>query len=315
MKIAITGSEGFIGKRLIPLLQDQGHVCIGLDRTAPAPCDLEDINAVREKLAGCEAIYHLAAEHKDNVSPISRYYDVNVQGTKNLLQAADLHGIKRVIFTSSFAVYGLDQGEAREDSPTHPFNDYGKSKLEAEGVLKAWVAKDPARILTIIRPVVVFGEGNRGNVHTLMDQIAKGRFVMVGNGKNAKSMAYVGNVAAFLAFCLQQNAPVKVFNYADKPDLSVSTLINILYDKFNKPKPPLTLPYPLGLVGGRGFDLLAKVTGKQFPISAVRVEKFCANTVCNADQMLETGFIPPFGIEDGLIRMLNADFADRKTAA
>jgi GlcNAc-P-P-Und epimerase len=290
-------------------------VCVSLDRAGTSPCDILDLNCVREKLAGCSAIYHLAAEHRDNVTPTTRYYDVNVQGTKNLLQAADLHGIKRVIFTSSFAVYGLDQGEANEDSPTLPFNDYGKSKLEAEGVLKDWAQKDPARILTIIRPVVVFGEGNRGNVHTLMDQIAKNRFVMVGNGKNAKSMAYVGNVAAFLLFCLLQNTPLEVFNYADKPDLSVATLVNILYDKLNKAKPPLTVPYPLGLAGGYGFDLIAKITKKSFPISAVRVEKFCANTLCNADRARETGFVPPFGIDDGLARMLEFDFQASKTAA
>ena len=77
---------------------------------------------------------------------------------------------------------------------------------------------DLKKTLVIIRPTVVFGEGNRGNVFNLMNQIAKNRFMMVGSGTNRKSMAYVENVAAFLEYSLSFQSGLHVHNYVDKPD-------------------------------------------------------------------------------------------------
>ena len=80
-----------------------------------------------------------------------------------------------------------------------PFNHYGKSKLEAESVIKDWYSQEPEnRSVTIIRPTVIFGERNRGNVFNLISQICSRKFIMIGNGLNKKSMAYVGNVVAFI---------------------------------------------------------------------------------------------------------------------
>jgi nucleoside-diphosphate-sugar epimerase len=79
--------------------------------------------------------------------------------------------------------------------------------------------------LAIVRPTVVFGEGNRGNVYILMQQVALGKFLMVGSGKNFKSMAYVGNVVSFIFHTLSLGPGVHIFNYVDGPDLSTKDLI------------------------------------------------------------------------------------------
>lgn len=314
MKIAITGMEGFIGKRLAALLQADGHSCVPLDLKGTNPVDLLDPQAVKEVTSGCDAIYHLAAEHRDDVTPRSRYYDVNVQGTRNLLAAADAHGIKRFIFTSSFAVYGLNSGMPDEEGAKKPFNDYGKSKLEAEGALQEWAAQNTQVQLTIVRPVVVFGEGNRGNVHTFIEQIARGNFVMIGDGRNRKSMAYVGNVASFLKHILSDTAHVSIYNYADKPDFSMNDLVTVIYSKLGKVRPSFKLPYPVGLAAGYGFDALSLVTRRKFPISSVRIQKFCADTTCNADKIRSTGFVPDHTLAQGIGRMIDHDFPDIKAA-
>ena len=93
-------------------------------------------------------------------------------------------------------MYGLNT-LANEEAEPRPFNDYGRTKFAAEKVLKEWQAGFSDRSLTIVRPTVIFGEKNRGNVYNLLKQIAHGPFVMIGNGKNKKAMAYVGNVADF----------------------------------------------------------------------------------------------------------------------
>jgi GlcNAc-P-P-Und epimerase len=84
-----------------------------------------------------------------------------------------------------------------------PFNEYGRSKYQAEEVFRRWQQEDAnQRTLVIVRPTVVFGERNRGNVYNLLKQLASGHFVMVGKGPKYKSMAYVENVAAFLEHAL-----------------------------------------------------------------------------------------------------------------
>lgn len=308
MKIAITGGEGFIGQRLIPQLRAAGHDCVVIDKVHANPVDVRDFPRLTQALAGIDAIYHLAAEHADNVTPVSLYYDVNVQGMKNLLIAADANDIKRIIFTSSFAVYGLNTGCPDEDAPAAPFNEYGRTKWEAEEILRDWASTHPEAQITIVRPVVVFGEGNRGNVYNLIDQMARGRFVMVGSGRNKKSIAYVGNVAAFLQFLLPRPAHLETFNYADKPDLDMKDFVTLIYDKIGKSRPNIAIPYTLGLAGGFGLDVLARLTGRKFPISAVRIQKFCADTVSDASRAKAAGFSPEFTLEQGLERFIAHDF-------
>lgn len=322
MKIAITGGAGFIGTALIRQLKASGHECHWLDLVPSAafPQDgsivsVTDKEAMIVALKGYDAVYHLAAEHRDDVTPVKTYYDVNVGGAENLAAAAQINGIKTIVFSSSVAVYGLDAGESHEDSAPAPFNDYGRSKLESEKVFDAWAAADPSRRLVTVRLVATFGPGNRGNVHTLMDSIARGRFIMVGRGGNKKSIAYVGNVAAFLAQCLDAAPGRSLYNYADKPDLTMREMVADIRAGMGLRGKGIALPYFIGAAGGAVFDVLAKVTGRKFPISLIRVKKFCANTVVNADRARKTGFAAPYTLRQGLQEMIASDFTGRSGEA
>jgi nucleoside-diphosphate-sugar epimerase len=256
----------------------------------------------------------LAAEHRDDVSPTSLYYDVNVQGTKNVLQAMDKNGVKNIIFTSSVAVYGLNKKNPDEGHPVDPFNHYGKSKWQAEEVLREWHSQDPqGRSLTIIRPTVIFGERNRGNVYNLLKQIAGGKFAMVGAGNNYKSMAYVGNIVEFIKYRLTHvEQGYQAYNYIDKPDLNMNELVNVVENSLNKKIPSVHLPYVLGMFGGYCFDILSKITGKKYAISSVRVKKFCATTQFDATKVHSSGFIAPYTLSEGLSRTLKYEFVDDK---
>lgn len=318
MKIAVTGGAGFIGSRLCDALEKAGHQVIILDVQGENPVDVTDQEKVTEALCDVDVIYNLAAEHRDDVSPVSRYYDVNVKGARILVEAARSNDIEHIIFTSTVAVYGLNAGASSEADAPEPFNDYGQSKLDAEKVFEDWAAEDKRRSLKIMRLVATFGPGNRGNIYTLMRQIAGGKFVMIGRGDNYKSVAYVENVVQFLVHLMGQKGGilakpgVHLYNYADKPDLNMHQMVLDIRRSLGLKGMGLMLPYWAGLCGGYCFDILAKITGRKFPISAVRVRKFCADTVVQSSKRDETGFQAPYDLKDGLGAMMEAEFIKKK---
>ena len=312
MNILIIGGSGFIGTRLVENFLKENHNVKIFDKVQSEKYpylttigDVRDEQALTDVCKDIEVIYHLAAEHADDVTPKSLYGDVNIGGSKNNVTAAKENGIKKIVFTSTVAIYGLNRGSPDENMPPQPFNEYGNSKNEAEKVFVKWANENEENSLTILRPAVVFGENNRGNVYNLISQISTGKFVMVGNGKNHKSMGYIGNIAAFLADQLNTGVGTFIYNFTDKPDLSSKEIVK---DEMNINRNLPAVPYFIGLLGGYIFDILAKLTGKKFPVSSIRIKKFCAVTTVNTDKLIESGFKAPYTLEEGLRNMINHDF-------
>lgn len=317
MKIAVIGGSGFVGTKLIDLLKKRAEISlINIDKASSEKhnsithiANVLDKEALVSLLIGVDLVVLLAAEHRDDVTPTSLYYDVNVKGMRNVLEAMQANGVNRIVFTSSVAIYGLDKDNPDESFPADPFNHYGKSKWEAEQVLQAWHKEHPDWNINIVRPTVIFGEGNRGNVYNLLAQIASGKFMMIGKGNNQKSMSYIGNVVAFIAFMIdKQTKGYNVYNYVDKPDFTTNDLVHQTGKVLGKSIPTIKIPYWLGMLGGYGFDVLSFITRKKLNISSVRVKKFCAVTKYDSKKALSSGYVPPFSIEEGLQRMLKEEF-------
>ena len=318
MNINIIGGSGFIGSRLA-LRLSRSYVDFKILDKNPSSSfpysfflmDVRNFNKTVELTRNASIIINLAAEHRDDVRPISLYDDVNVLGAKNICEAARLNNVHTILFTSSVAVYGFAPLGTNESGEIAPFSDYGRTKWEAEQLYKKWQAEDPQkRTLVIIRPTVVFGEGNRGNVFNLLRQIASGKFLMVGDGLNRKSMAYVENVAAFLEYSLKFKPGVHVYNYIDKPDFTMNILVghvNQLLGMSSEIK--FRIPFSIGLLIGSGFDLVSKITGQVFPISAIRVKKFCADSLYET-ALESTGFIPPVPLIEAIEKTIRFEFIE-----
>lgn len=320
MKVTLIGGSGFVGTRLIDLLKQGDFEILNIDKQqsyffpeVTTIGDVRDKEKLTELLKGTELVVLLAAEHRDDVSPVSLYYDVNVGGMQNTLAAMEANGIKRIVFTSSVAVYGLNKKNPDEKHPKAPFNHYGKSKWQAEQVLEEWFRTHPDWNVNILRPTVIFGERNRGNVYNLLRQIAGGKFLMVGNGNNKKSMAYVGNIVAFIKFLIENKASgYDAYNYIDKPDFTMNELVSHVGAVLKRHIPATHFPYWLGMMGGYGFDVLAFLIRKKLTISSVRVKKFCATTQFDATKALKTGFKAPYTLGEGLARTLEFEFVHPK---
>ena len=315
MSILILGGSGFVGTRLTELLMKDHKVTIGdLVKSEFYPelwkhCDVCVDDDLRAVMPGHDCIINLAASHRDDVRPLSLYTRNNVEGAEHVCKIATELGIHLIVFTSSVAIYGFPEYEYDEDAPKHPFNEYGRTKLLAEAVYEKWQKADPQNMLHVIRPTVIFGERTRGNVYNLFKQLASGRFLMVGNGKNRKSMAYVGNIVAFLKWNVEENRQLySVYNYIDKPDFDMNDLVKGFEKALGKKLPPISLPYWIGLLGGYCFDFLAFITRRTYPVSSIRVKKFCAQTVFSSERMQKSGFNPPFDMQEALHRTVDFEF-------
>ena len=316
-KIAIIGGAGFLGTRLAARLDRQDiryDICdiqtLKNESMEVVKVDVED-EASLELISEYEGIINLAAIHRDDIRPLSRYDDVNVQGAVKICHAARKYNINKVIFTSSVAIYGFAPADTDESGQPDYYNDYGRTKYLAEQIYKEWQAEDSDnRTLVIVRPTVIFGEGNRGNVFNLLRQIASRRFVMFGDGKNRKSMAYVENVAAFIEYSLSFKPGLHIYNYIDKPDFDMNTLVSKARKTlFGKNNVGLRLPAFLGMAIGYFADVVAKTTGKTLPVSSIRVKKFMGTTQF-ASSVSETGFVPSVSLEEGLARTLRYEFLE-----
>ena len=313
-KITVIGGSGFVGTNLcrqLALKQQEFEIIdLKMSNQFPEKCklaDVRDVDTLRNTITG-DVVVNLAAVHRDDVRDKSEYWRTNVDGAENVAAVCEEKGIDKIVFTSTVAVYGFAEPGTDESGPINPFNEYGRTKFEAEEKLREWHAQGDNSLI-IVRPTVIFGEGNRGNVFNLLNQIASGKFLMVGRGENKKSMAYIGNIVAFLNACIVTDQKYGVYNYVDTPDLTMNELVSLARTKLmGKNGVGLRLPYWLGIIVGYAADLMAKLSGKNLPISSIRVKKFTASTEFKSRKFQLDDFTPPYEISDGVQRTLLNEF-------
>jgi nucleoside-diphosphate-sugar epimerase len=317
-KLVIIGGSGFIGTRLTRRLKKNNQSLVIVDKIPSKAFpelsvlgDVRSIDHLDQAIPSDSIIINLAAEHRDDVQPPSLYHEVNVGGALNICSIAKQKNVQTIIFTSTVAVYGFAPIGTNESGKIAPFNHYGRTKHEAEGVFIAWQAEAPSeRTLVIVRPTVIFGENNRGNVYNLLKQIASRKFLMIGHGENRKSMAYVENVAAFIEYCIGFEPGVHIYNFADKPDFTMNRLVgqvNCVLGRSKKIR--FKLPFALGYFVGKFFDIFAVLSRRQFTISSIRVKKFCSNSVYDT-AIDRTGFTSPIPLEQALVQTVCFEFLE-----
>lgn len=311
-KVLMTGGSGFIGSHFHRFVAEE--TIVNLDLVAPTfPCksfyaggDVRQADSVDAILTQypCRTIISLAAEHKDFGVGKEAYFRTNEYGTQVICDAASKHGIKKIVFFSSVAVYGASSEITTEETPPAPISPYGESKLAGEQILRRWASEDATRSAIIMRPTVVFGVRNVANMLRLIIQIDKNRYANIGAADIIKSIAYVDNVAQAVLHLMGQMRPgVEVYNYADEPQLKVHEITNIIARSLGR-RQPASVPYPLAYVLGLPFDLAISLTGRDLPVSTARIKKICAATHHSARKVLQAGFQPQWSSAEGLRKMV-----------
>ncbi len=313
---AVIGGGGFIGRRLVAALRQAGLSVRGIGLTAPAPeggpewvsCDVRDREGVARAVTGCELVYNLAAAHGLNALAPEVYHQINIDGARNLVRALEASGIPRLVFTSTADVYGRGASFDEASAP-EPLGDYGRTKLAAEGIYRAWAASDATRSLTIVRPTVVFGPGGEGTVGQFLRHVTGPDFTHFGEARTRRSLAFVDNLAAFLAFLHQSPAGTSLYNYADLPDLEIAEIVAIVRRAVDLPPAPrrsLAGAYAATL----GAALRARIAGRPGPPSRTLYtmrRQLGLERRLDASRAHATGFRQPVALPDALDRTARAD--------
>jgi nucleoside-diphosphate-sugar epimerase len=269
--------------------------------------DVRNIQSLRDTVTG-DIIVNLAAVHRDDIRDKSEYQQTNVNGVENIIQICNELFINKIVFTSTVAVYGFADSVTDESGEINSINEYGRTKFAAEEKLRIW-QKNNKNSLIIIRPTVIFGEGNRGNVFNLFNQIASGKFIMIGKGENKKSMAYIDNVIAFLEACILSGQKYGLYNYVDTPDLTMNQLVYQVRMKLKDNNGVgIRLPLWLGMFLGYVADAISMLSQKNLPVSSIRVKKFISSSEFSSAKNSFENFVAPVSLTTGIERTLQSEF-------
>lgn len=316
-RVAVLGGSGFIGSHLIPALVDAGVEVVSYDLFAPehpfpegvqdVRGDIRDVETLTRTLGGCDAVLNLAAAHHDFGLTAATFESVNVGGAHAVTEAMEAAGISNLCFYSSVAVYGDAAPRPDEATVPSPVNDYGRTKLAAEGVYRSWRERGEQRRLLVIRPAVVFGPRNYANMYRMIHQVARRRFLPVGQGSNRKSMIFVTNIVAAILHLWMRPAlrEDEVYNCVDQPDLTSSEILTEVYLGLGRRAPRWRVPLRPALLLARPFDLIAHATGRNLPITSERIRKLAdSETSFAADRVRETGYTQPVSLRQGIATMV-----------
>jgi len=319
-RVVVLGGSGFIGSHVIPALVERGATVGSYDLCAPehpwpdgvvhVRGDIRDVALLTITLAGADAVLNLAAAHHDFGLTPATFESVNVGGARAVVAAMTAADVTNLCFYSSVAVYGDAGPRPDETSDPSPVNDYGRTKLAAEGVYRDWVAGPGDRRLLVIRPAVVFGPRNYANVYRMIHQISRRRFLPVGRGENRKSMIYVANIVAAILHLWTQPSQVvdggdEVYNCVDQPDLTSREIVTEVYRGLGRRAPRWHVPLQPAVIAAKPFDLVARVTGRNLPITSERIRKLSeSETSFAADRVRATGYTQPVTLPEGIAQMV-----------
>ncbi|RLF43760.1 MAG: hypothetical protein DRN29_09575 [Thermoplasmata archaeon] len=272
MKVLVTGASGFIGRYLLNELMEHGYEVRALTRKAikvegveAMKGDITKPSTLQKAFQGVDAVFHNAAYAADYGERI-KFYEVNVEGTRNVAEACKKNRVERIIYTGSAGVYGFPNTNEwiTEDSPKKPINAYQESKLEAEKVLNEYEDMH----ISIVRPPLVLGAGAKA-AFMLLSKMEEGKLAYIGNGKNYITIAHPKDVALCLRLALEKDEKGEIFNV-----VSFICRIEELYKEIAKQlgveEPKKHVPYFLAYL----VAFLSEKFAKEPSLTKFRVKSF-----------------------------------------
>lgn len=319
MNYIIFGGSGFIGTHLIHLLKNE---CVKdndkiYDLDIVMPGEEGVVPGVVEKNEGVEyirldvrkpfdfdfiptnddVIFNLAAVHRTPGHPDEAYFETNIRGAENVCAFAEKYNIRKILFTSSIAPYGAGEEKKDENSLPMPNTPYGISKLVAEKIHEVWQAKEKSRELTIVRPGIVYGKGEHGNMTRLYWGQKKHYFFYTGRKDTIKSSIYVKDLVHFFKYRMIDNdfAGVDIFNCTYEPAFTIQETCETMQKATGMHHNVPLVPAGLLMFAAK---IIGPLGGKKVGIHPDRVKKLMVSTNTCGKKLAASGFKFHYSFEE-----------------
>ena len=297
MTLLFTGASVFLGSNIIQLFNGAYNIIsVGL---SPQDTYLVDIATdIPTFIDAFDVVFHAAGKaHSVPKTEAEKrlFFDVNLQGTKNLCTALERSGIpKAFIFISTVAVYGCDSGEnITEEHPLNGTTPYALSKIKAEKYLQGWCAMHNVK-LSILRPSLIAGPNPPGNLGAMIRGIRNGKYLSIAGGKARKSVLMVQDIANLLPMLIEKGG---IYNVCDSYQPSFRELEMVICKQLNK-KRPISIPYWLA----KSMAVIGDCLGKKAPINSLKLRKITSSlTFSNEKAVRELKWKPMNVLETFLI--------------
>jgi nucleoside-diphosphate-sugar epimerase len=315
MKALVTGANGFTGSYLTKHLLDKGYQvkvlvrqgsnCKALDGLPVeyAYADLADDSPIDDALQDIDLVYHIAALYRSENVPKQYFWDVNVKGTKKVLEAAKRAEVKRFVHCSTVGVQGeIKTPPAKEEDPYAPGDYYQESKKDGE-ILALEFFKTAGLLGTVVRPVGIYGPGDLRFLK-LFKYINNGKFKMIGSGKVLYHLTFVEDLVAGIALAGEKEGAIgEIITIGGEGYLTLNELVAKISEILNKPVSSLRIPvWPVWFVGWL-CEIICQPFGISPPIYRRRVDFFIkdrAFDISKAKRLLD--YQPRISLEEGLRR-------------
>lgn len=314
--ILVTGGTGFTGSHLVRRLISDGHQVRALDnqqglfdqelKEAGAELvfgSVTDLDLVEEAAEGVDVIFHLAAAFRVINVADEVYWNVNVNGTRHVMDAAVKHGVEKVIYCSTCGVHGhVEDPPAAEDAPITPADYYQYTKYKGEEVAQEYMDADMD--VTILRPAAIYGPGDPERWLLLFRRVSPGWFLMLGNGKTTYHPVYIDNlVDAFVLAMEKPESSGETYLIADENYYTLNELVVKVGRAIGVEPRIIRLPFWPAWLVAYGFEIAYKPLNSDPPIFRRRIDWFRQDRAFDISKAnRELGYQPAVSLGEGLKR-------------
>lgn len=317
MNVLVTGATGFTGSHLVRRLTAAGDVVRAVVRRLEAGADLRaagvevvagdltDAESLCRACSGIDVVYNIGALYRTAGLPASAYRAVNAEGVATLVRAAAAAGVRRVVHCSTVGVHGdVEHPPANEDAPLRPGDIYQETKVEGERLATAAAAETGIE-LVIARPSGIYGPGDR-RLFKLFGGVARGRFVLLGDGGIFYHLTYVEDLCDGFRLCgTVPGTAGRTYILAGGEVTTLRELIAITAEVAGVTPPRLRLPVWPFWIAGAVCEAVCAPFGITPPIYRRRVDFFTKSRAFDISRArAELGFAPAVGLRDGIGRTL-----------
>jgi len=316
MRILVTGGTGFTGSHLVRRLLSKGHDVLVLDyqkglfydelKSKGAKIELGGIlqrDLVDRMVKDCEVVQHVAAAFRQLNVPDQHYWDVNVEGTRYLLDAAHRFKVRKFVYCSTQGVHGhISNPPGNELSPIAPEDYYQLTKYEGEKVVEQYV-KEGLDAVTL-RPTAIYGPGDPGRFQMLFRMVKNGTFLMFGDGSTFYHPVYIDNLVDAMELASEKDGlQGEAYIIADEHYYTLNDLVGHVAKAMNQDVKIRHLPFRPLWLAALGCELVCKPLRITPPIFRRRVDWFRQVRAFNIGKAKkDLGYQPRVGIEEGLTR-------------